>query len=56
MYGYTACMCVIESCVYLVPAEPEEGIRSLETGVTDGCKIPQRCWEPNTDPLQEQQV
>ena len=34
----------------------EEGIRSPETGVTGGCEPPCRCWEPNSGPLQEQQM
>ena len=35
---------------------PEEGIRSLGTGVTDGCELPCGCWEWNPGPLQEQQL
>lgn len=34
----------------------EEGIRSPETEVTGGCEPPCRCWEPNSGPLQEQQM
>jgi hypothetical protein len=29
---------------------------ALETGVADDYELPWRCWEPNPDPLQEQQV
>lgn len=35
---------------------PEEGIRSLGIGVTDGCKPPCGCLEPNPGLLKEQQV
>jgi hypothetical protein len=27
----------------------EEGIRSLETGVTNGCESSYRCWEPKLE-------
>lgn len=32
---------------------PEEGIRSPEIGVLDGCKLPCRYWEPNPGSLEE---
>lgn len=35
---------------------PEEGIVSLETGVTGGCGLPYGYWESNSDPLEEQPV
>lgn len=35
---------------------PEDGIGSLETGVTDSCKLPCLCSELNPGSLQEQQV
>lgn len=36
--------------------KPEEGTWSLRTGVTEGCELLWRCWEPNPGPLQEQRV
>jgi hypothetical protein len=35
---------------------PEEGIRSPEIGIADGCEQPQGCWELNLGPLEEQPV
>jgi hypothetical protein len=35
---------------------PEEGIRSLGTGVTDGCELSCEFWESNLGPLEEQPV
>jgi hypothetical protein len=36
---------------------PEEGIRFLDTGITDICEPPCRCWNPKSPGfLQEQQV
>lgn len=32
------------------------GIRSLGTGVTDGCKPPHECWKLNPGSLEEQPV
>ena len=40
----------------LVPEEPEEGIGSPGTGVTDGCEPPCGCWEQSSCPLEEQQM
>ena len=34
---------------------PEEGIRSLGTGDTNGCELPCGCWEVSQDLLKEQQ-
>ena len=34
-----------------VPAEPEDGIKSPETGVIDSCELPGGSRELNTDPL-----
>ena len=31
-------------------------IRSLGTGITNGCEPPDGCWELNPGPLQEQEV
>jgi hypothetical protein len=31
--------------VHAVPLNPEEGIRSPRTGVTDNCELPSGCWE-----------
>lgn len=38
------------------PWRPEEVIGSPETGVMDGFKLSCECWEPNSAPLQEQQL
>lgn len=35
---------------------PEKGIRSLGTGVTEGCRPPYGCWEPSPGLLQEPQL
>lgn len=35
---------------------PEEGIRSLGIGVTDGCKPPCGCWKLNLGSLEEKSV
>lgn len=32
---------------------PEEGVGSLETGITDGCEFC-GCWEMNLGPLEDQ--
>lgn len=42
--------------VCLLPAEVREGIRSHACGGMDGCELPQRCREPNSGLLQDQQV
>ena len=43
VYGHFVCMQV---CVPLVcPGSPEEGIRCVGTGVTDGFELPCGCWE-----------
>lgn len=34
---------------------PEVGIRSPGTGITEDYELPCGCWNPNLDPLQEQQ-
>jgi len=34
--------------------KPEEGVKFLGAGVTDGCKPPHGCWELNPCPLEEQ--
>jgi hypothetical protein len=34
----------------------QKRVRSLETGVTDGCQVPCGCWELNLRPLEEQTV
>lgn len=38
------------------PRRPEEDIRFSKTGDTDGCEPQYECWDPNLDPLQQQQV
>ena len=50
--NYFMCMGICLS-VYLCtvrvhcPKRSEEGVRSLGTGVTDGCELPCGCWESN---------
>jgi hypothetical protein len=36
--------------------ESEEGVGSPGNGVRDGCKRTWLCWEPNSGPLEEQQL
>jgi hypothetical protein len=36
--------------------KPEEGIKSPETGMTDGCKPPNRFWEMSGTPLPDLQM
>ena len=45
----------LHTCVQYLQ-RPEEGIRSLGTGVTGGCELPCGCWELNPGPLEEQPV
>ena len=35
---------------------PEENTRSLGTGATDSCELPNRCWDLNLGSLQEHQL
>lgn len=50
-------MCVYAlSGLYLVPAEPVEGIGSQNAGVKGSYQLSCRCWEPNLSPLKEQLV
>lgn len=49
-------MYICASCACLLPEILEEGIRSTGTGVTDGYKPLQGCWESNPGPLEEQSV
>lgn len=59
-HGFCVCMCLWVCVMYVhhvyawCTRRPEEGIKSLETGVTNGCQPPEGCWEPNPGPLQEQ--
>jgi hypothetical protein len=48
-----ACLCAM--CVQCC-GRPQEGIRSLGTGVIDGCELSCGCWELNPGPLKEQSV
>ena len=54
------CTSVLPACmsgrhdIGAMPLEPEEGIRSPGTGVTDTCEPLCGCWEPNPAPPQEQ--
>lgn len=49
------CMSVHHTCA-LCSMRPEESIRSLRTGVTDGCELPRERWEPNLGFLEEKPV
>lgn len=33
-----------------------KGIISPRTRITDGCKLPRGCWDPNPNPVEEQSV
>lgn len=54
------CMNVLFVCMYCVnawcPRMPEGAIGSYRTGVIDGCKPPDGCWELNPGLLQEHLV
>lgn len=57
------CSCVLVFCLNVSTCtlhswclwRPEEGTKSPKTVVTEGCKPPYECWEPNLKRLQEQQ-
>lgn len=49
-----ACMYVPHMCVWC-PWKPEEGVRTLGTGITDGCEPLCGCREPKLCSLEEQQ-
>ena len=38
------------------PQMPEDGVKSPETGVLDGCKLPRGCSWSNLCPLEDQPV
>ena len=50
------CMSGLLAYKYHVPGTHGGGIRSPETGFTDGREPPYGSWEPNPSPIQEQQV
>lgn len=59
IYFNFLCMSVSPAWVYaqhafVVPQNPEEGVRCPGTGVTDSCEPPCRSWEVNPGPPQEQ--
>lgn len=56
VYEYFACVYVCASCACLVPKKPWRKCQDSVIGITDGCEIPCRWWESNSDPLQEHQV
>lgn len=41
---------------FLMPEEARKGVRDPGIGVTGGCILICRCWEPNSESLQEQRV
>lgn len=55
MDALTACMSVYHVCSWC-PQKPVEDIRSLESGVTNNCKLPHGCLESKLGPLKEQLV
>lgn len=58
LYVYSCFSCIYEyaSFVCLVPTEIRRGCQVSETRVTEGCELPRRCWELNSDTLEEQLV
>jgi hypothetical protein len=53
------CVCVFAcmyDCVPLDSLVPEDIIRFLRAGITDGCEPPCGGWESNPGPLEEQPV
>lgn len=46
MGGGIVCLCVCLLCAKYLQ-NPEEGFKSPETKVTNGCVPPCGCWEPN---------
>lgn len=55
VYGYFA-SCVSVPHTFLVPMKPEEDVRPLSAGITDGCEPLCTCWELSMGPLEEQTV
>ena len=53
MFGLNVCLCT--TCMQC-PQRPEEGSKSLGTGVIGSCEPPCRCWEPNSGLLEEKLV
>jgi len=54
-YMYVCYMCIQCAHVCLVPREVRRGCRA-SWNITDSSEPPCGCWEPNVDPLQEQQA
>lgn len=50
-----ACMSEHNVCVWCC-WQPEEGVRSPQTGVNDSCEMSCRCWESNQGPPEEHPV
>lgn len=46
---------IVRMSVCLMPLGARRGIRSPETRIIPGCKLPCRCCELNLDPLQKQE-
>jgi hypothetical protein len=49
---YVICMNDLVASVSVYSRRPEEGIKSLETGVTEHCEVPCGCCELNLGPLE----
>jgi hypothetical protein len=61
LFIFLMCMSALPTCIYVhvhisCTQGSEEGIRTLGTGVTDGCELPGWCWDLNSGPLQEQEM
>lgn len=52
VYSCFACKCMCMQCL----PRPEEGVRSLKTGVADSCEPPCGCLGSNLGPLEESPV
>lgn len=50
VYVFCLHMCMHTTCVQYL-RNPEEGIGSPSTGITDGCELPCKFWEPNLGSL-----
>lgn len=54
MYWVFTCIYVCALHSYFVSSQPEEGVITGATGVTNGYELPQGCCQLNPCPLEEQ--
>lgn len=54
LYAWVFCLHLSVHDMCAVPTEVKDGVRSSETGVTEGSEPPRGCWEPHLRPLEEQ--